>query len=411
MDTLLLISGELLLLPMLLAAAVLFEIVSGFLLALVQLFLRPLQRQRARQPGIAGRLPGLGLLRRLRSMLVSLCTAVLLLAIAADTFFFESALRWVFDRAESYAGIHVDFEEAEGSFIGGRVELHGLTATRDDGESNAISVQAEQFTLDVAMLEVLSSTKRVQKLSVVGLTGSAERRRVGKSSGVRRQFVVDDLSLERIDMTLVDQTRDEPIELRVEVDSLTVSPLRSNMMLFDLMYRTNAKGRVSGYAFEATSVESESSRVTTWRAPEIPLSLAMPYLGSGARFIEGGSVDVSVEDRWVTTEPVEISMHYRIVLRDLQVAIPEDLGPTEKALALPLALAVKKLGKEIPLEFSLELDEEQFEGAVSLEAIGLWQAASGALADAMMKESGVEPDDLKKWGTIGKGLLNRALDD
>ena len=132
-----------------------------------------------------------------------------------------------------------------------------------------------------------------------------------------------------------------------------MSPLRSNMMLFDLMYRTNAKGRVSGYAFEATSVESENSRITTWRAPEIPLSLAMPYLGSGARFIEGGSIDVSVEDRWIISEGggedgsedgSEISMHYRVVLRDLQVAIPDDLGPSEKALALPLALAVKSSG-------------------------------------------------------------------
>jgi hypothetical protein len=128
--------------------------------------------------------------------------------------------------------------------------------------------------------------------------------------------------------------------------------------------------------------------------------------------LRGGDLEVEVEDRWLlgSADP-SISMHYRIVLHDLEVALPEGLGPKQTALALPLAFAVEKLGREIPLEFSLELDEEEFRGAASLKAIGLWQAASGALAEATIARSGVEPDKLRRWGKFGAGVLKKALED
>lgn len=414
MDTLLVISGELIVLPMLLAAALVFELVSGVLIAGLQFLLGHFQRRQAHAAAVGGRIPGLGLLRRIRSSLGSLFGAVLLLTLVAELFFFEAAVRWAANRVEDYAGLHVEFESAEGSFFRGRLELQGMTIARDEAGKNAIDLRVERFLLDVSMLDVFADEKRVTALEVEGMRGRVERRAVamGKGSATRRDFVAERVDLRDIELEFVDRTREQPLELAVVLEELRVSPLRSRWALFDLLYRTNAKGSIDGFGFEAVSTQSTAGRITTWRAPDLPLAMALPYLGAGGRWLKGGRIEIAVVDRWLINEtPPEITMDYRLVLRDLDISIPADLSAKEKALALPVALAAEKLGKEIPLEFSVVLDEDQFEGAASLEAIGLFSAASGALAKAMMESTGVEAGKLQSWGKIGAGLLESALDD
>jgi hypothetical protein len=198
----------------------------------------------------------------------------------------------------------------------------------------------------------------------------------------------------------------------VEIEHLEAAPVRSDYALFDLLYGATGSGAVEGLPFEVETTRSDDGRTTTWRAPKLPLALAAPYLGTGGRYIEGGHVEVEVRDEWLTArEPPNVAMHYRVVLHDLKMAVPEQLGPSERALVVPLTVAVEKLGREIPLEFSIELDEERFRGAMSLEAIGLWQAASGALAKSMMDETGLDAGKLMRWGKVGGKLGGTLLGD
>jgi hypothetical protein len=92
----------------------------------------------------------------------------------------------------------------------------------------------------------------------------------------------------------------------LRLDELSVSPLRSDLALFDLLYGARGRGDVDGHAFEVESAQVPGGRLTTWRAPEVPLSLAMPYLGRGSRWIEAGVVEVEVEDRWLTEHGLAI---------------------------------------------------------------------------------------------------------
>lgn len=408
MDTLLLISGELLLFPIIAAAAVVAELVMGVLLGAVQVALGPLRRRRARSSGVAVRVPGLGVLRKLRSWLTTLAMAVLVTVVAADLFFFEGALRWMFQRLDAAAGLEVDFEQANGSFVAGRVELRGLVVRGERG--TVIDVQADRFAIDVAMLEVLATQKRVQTVEVEGLRGHVERREIGAGkSGVRRSFRVDTLALSDLSIDFADHTRDRPVQAHVEIEHLEAAPVRSDYALFDLLYGATGSGAVEGLPFEVATTHDESGRTTTWRAPKLPLALAAPYLGAGGRYIESGHVEVEVRDAWLTErDPPEVSMHYRVVLHDLKMAVPEELGPSERALVVPLTVAVEKLGREIPLEFSIDLDEERFRGAMSLEAIGLWQAASGALAKSMMDKTGLDLGKLRRFGKVGGALLDEV---
>lgn len=392
-ETLLLISGELLVFPIIAAAAVVAELSMGLVLGLVQLVLGPLRRRRARSSAVALRLPGLGLLRRIRSWIATLSMTLLVTAVAADLFFFDAAVRYVLTRLDDAAGLEIDLDGAQGSFLAGRVELLGLVVRRvganeSDGDGNALDLRADRLAIDVAMLEVLAPQKRVQSLEIEGLRGRVERREVGTGkSSVRRSFRVDTLALSDVAIEFADHTRDRPIEVELKLDSLEAAPVRSDFALFDLLYGATGSGTVDGLPFEVASVEDARGRTTTWRAPRLPLVLVMPYLGAGGRYVQGGHVGVEVQDQWLTgVDPPEISMHYRMVLHDLKIALPEDLGARERAFAVPLSLAVERLGREIPLEFAVELDEERFRGALSLEAIGLWQAASGALAESMVEE-------------------------
>lgn len=310
------------------------------------------------------------------------CVAVLLfllvLVTVVNAFFFESILRYSLRNAESRTKISVDFDKASGSLWTGRVKLDNVVIRRPKHSISQFDLKGETVELDLSVTKLLRWSFVFESVRISGFEGKWEQ--VGKSVQLkpRRNFRIDRLTMEDIRFDYVDRTAEKPFQATLVLDSLESAPLRSNLAMFDVLFRTKAAGNVNGIPFV---IDSEKGK-HFFRMNDVPIRLFSPYVGLFEWF-DSGNVDILVENRF---EEKNVTMHWSLTFRDFHARAPEGTPLKVKAAMLPLTGYLNNKSQRLPLEFELEKGENEFRFKSSTE---LSDSVRTVLGDKIM-------DGLKK---------------
>jgi hypothetical protein len=376
-EALLLVVAELMAIPLLVAAALLFEVAGLAVIGLGAL----LVGRRARPTALVR------WWRRGVWTLTGVLGFLLAALVFVDLALYEPGLRLLLGQVERSSGVDLYFERARGNIFTGEVHLEGVTI-RHHGAGADVDLSIERLDIDIAMLRLFEPRVPITGLELHGVRGAlvreggraAERRR-GRGF-VIEQLIVDDLAVDFEDRAVA------PIRLLpVAVDHLEIAPLRSDAALVDLLCHTSARGRARGNTFVA--------RPGAWSVDHIPLGLQdSARLGTMGKWLRGGQLDVDLTCLDAGADPLALGVD--VGLSGFQVAPPEGTG--RRALAQKIAAAVTRVGPRVELHLRLEIDRGRLVGVASASEIGLLDLGIQEYNLELGKRLGLGRDELYLLG-------------
>ena len=319
-------------------------------------------------------------------------------AAVANFVFFEPIARWAVASMEARTGIRTSFASATGNLFTGKIDLRGVTMTRASGPKGGFDITARRIAIDLDMPGVIGSPSMVDSVLISGVEGRIEHRprpRARRGSGssgageklrARKSFEVRDLRLEDIRLSL---ERPGAPATRMVIDRLSSQPMRSRFALFDALFRSNATGSIAGSPFSITTRKIDQGRETAWDVTGVPVDVASRFLTAPPMgWLTEGTMDLRVTDRWRLAESAEIDMDWRIVLKDGRAAVPQTVPAPIRIAARPLVTYINSRDTPLDIGFTLTMNRDQFDGAASLDAAGLWRAAVKGIAAQLAKRKG-----------------------
>ena len=359
-----------------------------------------------------------GAAKKILIVLLAVASVIVGALFVVNKFYFADSVRMVFGLLEKRNGIEADCSEIGGSVFSGRISLGNCAFVRTGHPSSEFELQLEQVRFDLNMSS-LFGTAEVQTAHIAGLRGSVSRHNShgGTDSEIsaekpRRSFVIKDLKIEDIDVSLSGFNKDGGrFELPIHVASVESAPLRSRLALFDILFRSNATGEIAGAAFEIRTAGDTSGRETVWRASDVPVASFGAVAGGVLSWFRNGVVDMYVEDTWRREGQLEIDMDWNLRFRGVEVQAPETAGVMTRLATGPIVEYVNSHDGEFPFEFQMVINESQFEYKSSLAAAGLWTAVGEAVNNLLagfgidVGESASETGDRLKEGA--KSVLDR----
>lgn len=335
-----------------------------------------------------------------------------LFVILINTVFFDATLRHLMNRIEEKTGISVTYDSAEGNYFSGRITFLGLKAIRKDHSTSNFDLKTSHVNTDVDMGSIFSSTIRIESLEISDLEGSFQRVAPPSESRFTSDFEIERFVLDGANIGYEDHSRGEPsVKAHLAVKHMDCQKLRGPLAVFDLLLRSNMDGAIDGIPVAITTQGDATGRTTAWKTGKIPLALVREYVGGPFEWIKSGSVEVDVDDSWRMVSSTEIDMHWKIVLRDIQAEVPSNLPASTKAIAEAFVKYLNEHAKELPIEFNVTINENQFEGTWSLEAAGLSKEIVNAVINELAKTTGVSAQAIRNYCQSMSDRFKKYLDD
>lgn len=405
MEALILIFGEMIFAILAPFVAAVVDLI-GVILAAIFSFI-PGRRQERRV--------GSGAAKKMLIAFLAVGALIFAMLFVVNTFYFADSVRLVFDALERRSGIETRCSEINGSVFSGKISLDECAVARAGHASADFQLELDSVDIDLQISSLLG-TAEVQTAQIAGLRGLVRRHEPAEQvdGGVekpRRAFVIQDLTIEGVDVTLSGFNKDGGVfELPVQVNSATSAPLRSRLALFDVLFRSNATGAIAGAEFEIKTAGDSGGRQTVWRASDVPVASFGAMMGGVLSWFSDGVVDVYVEDRWRRGDRLEIDMDWRLGLRDVEVKAPDSAGAMTRLATGPIVAYVNRHDGDFPFEFQLTLNEDQFAYKSSLAAAGLWTVVGESLNN-VLTELGIEmPESAEQTGEQLKQGARSLLD-
>jgi len=349
-------------------------------------------------------------MKRLSWILGGVLGLLLTVALLGNFVFFEPAVRWGLARIEKRTGIKVLFQSATGNLFSGRLKLTDATVQRQESVVSNFDLRVEEIAIDMSMTEILASTARIESVVVSGLTGDFHRVATPDRVKIRRRYEVDHLRLEHVEIAIRDTTRQEETHFNLKVNELNSRPLRSQLAVFDVLFRSNASGEIGGQPFSIRTEKTEQGRETQWQVDALPVAFVARYLGGPFDWLSGGTVDVRVEDNWAIAESAEIKMRWSFVLKNQVVNSPDSTSVMGGMLGAAIGEYLRQNSERLDVSFSLTMNEDQFEGTASADAAGLGNAVRNGFVRKISELSGADPDHLNQGVQKGIDAFKSYLD-
>jgi len=338
---------------------------------------------------------------------------LLIVAVAlANWVFFDAIVRWQLAGVQKKTGIAVTFDSAGGSLWKGVFELEDVELKRPRHETSQFDLTAQRFTIDLSTIDLVFLEAVFERVEVEGLRGTYDRVGLPDRLEPRKRFEIGRLDVGDAAVRIRDHTRGPDVfEAELQVDSLVAEPLRSDWAVFDVLFRSNTRGRINGQAFSIAMEEIPDGRQTRWQGDALPVELMASYLGGPLEWIKSAKVDVDATDRWQLGDSTEIEMHWKVVLRDVEAEVPADASRATKAIAGPAVAYLNKKSLRLPLEFDVVIDRNRFHFAASPETAKLGRTIGDALAGELGRLVGLKPEAIKEAGAETwnrfKGFLDK----
>jgi len=389
-----------LLVPLLVAAGALGAWLVGALAALVGAFARA-AKEAVPSP------------KRRQLLRVSLGACVLLTAGWALLEFalFQPLVRAAAARITRKSGIELSFESARGWFSTGRLVLKGVHVRQVGAGKDVYDLRMETLDLDARVLSLLRGEISMESIHVQGIRGRYEHPS-GLEHPPRKPFTSDVLEIAdaQVDWVLRREGRPD-LTLPLTVDRLRLQPFESVNAAFSVLFRGDGTGTLSDAPWAIDGEGQGEGRRTVWTARRLPVGLFSSFLGEPFDWLESGTVDVHVIDAWRRGEKTEVDLRWSLLFHDLRVAVPPRIDGLKRRLGDAVAGLANRHPKELPLEFTMTLDEKGFKGRMSLETLELWDALAAGLIDELASRSGLAAETIRELGRAGWGKLKGWLEN
>ena len=340
--------------------------------------------------------------------------------VAINFLFLKPVGNWALAKLEQRTGIEVIASDISGNLFTGTFRFAGLTAKRVSNEKSSFDLKVAEIGGDLQMSTLVFGTPMFETLSVIDVSGRFDVKKRDRNSKprkirTRRNFIINHMMISDVALQLYN-TKKEALD--VSLTSLESRPLRSNYAVFDVFFRSNISGTLAGRTLEIRSAPTDAGRATTWKIDQLPVSVLGHFSDAPViSWLEQGTLDVDVTDSWKMTDRAKINMDWRLLANGVKMQVPADAGLMQKTVFLPAQKYLNGRDKPVDVSFSLVMNEEQFEGAASLEAANLWATVRDGFikALALKYRAAGEPDDQDDQAPINqeekaRGLVDKATD-
>ena len=349
--------------------------------------------------------------RRVRLTFLALASLAVLAALLLNTVLFGPALRWNLSRWKGKTGIEVTFQSASGNWLTGRADLKNVTVRRAGDARTHFDLALSEARFDVRMTSLLGREVSLESVEIAGLRGTFERLAPRGERRRGREFTVDRLVLTDTSVLFRDRPVDEkPVEMKLALERLECAPFHRRFAVFDVLFRANTKGTIDGAPFTVRSEGGPGGRSTFWHAENLPLRFLADYAGGGFAWFRSGRADFDVTDSWKDGDAREIDSHWKLHLKAPVAEVPAALTGWKRPIATAVVAFVNRHPVDLPLEFDLKINRDEFDGAVSVEASGLLAAAGGAIAKKLAELADLPAETVKELGRKGLEALKEFLD-
>ncbi|MFK8014762.1 MAG: hypothetical protein AB8G17_04935 [Gammaproteobacteria bacterium] len=369
-------------------------------------------RRRSENQGATG-----GTARTVSVVALGLAVLIFLTIFIVNQFFFSDAVRRVLTTVENRSGISTACRDIDGSLFFGKIDLRDCSIRRSTHDASTFDLTVTHLFVDVSLLSLIGTTD-IESVNVAGVNGWATRHRPASSEPEsdehkikpRRAFDIEQLDVSDINLTITGTNPDDnPFEIQIVVDELHSSPLRSGLALFDILFRSNARGSIAGAPFDISTQRLPEGRTTAWRAQNVPVASLGALTGGPLSWFSDGVVDVNVDDQWQRDGALDIALKWQLNFHDVAVNPPPGSGAFTRLASKPVTAYINRLDGEFPLAFEMVINEDQFEYASSAAAAGLWSAVGDA-AKGVLEKIGVSNEEATETGkTLKEGA--KALFD
>lgn len=332
--------------------------------------------------------------------------SIIFMAALLNLFFFEPTVRLIATQAAQQKAMQISFASAQGNLFTGLLELRGLTVKTENGRKTDYDIRAEHVLVDLDVLSLLFSPVIIERLVVEGVSGSVTSKPPPPQAKAaspeplkaKKSFVIETLVVQNVSLKLL---KGEENPLTLTLQSIESEPFRSQYAIFDTFFRSNIAGDLDGHALRISTQGSGSGRTTLWRLDDFPVSVIGRYVDKAPiNWFTHGSMDVLVRDSWAQGERAEIDMDWSLILKDVRVEPPGNATILQRTLSAPIVNYINGREGPVDLSFSLRMNEDEFQSASSLDAVGLWDAAIESLALTLARATG-ETLDTAKHGVKG----------
>ena len=329
--------------------------------------------------------------------------------VVLNTFLFEPTVTWFAGKVSERSGIEIAFDEAQGSLLSGKLELTGLQIERRNTSKAEYELSAEKVALDVDVLSLALGTASLSMLAVDGASGEfwSKPKPPGTASpgAPRKNFEIAQLSLSNISIGL---NRPNAARASLTIDEMVSAPFRSRYAVFDVFFRSNIVASIDGYPVVISTDRGGDGQKTKWVLKDLPAASVRHYVDKAPfSWFEQGTVDVVVDDDWKTGDTPEIDLDWRIVLKRVKVAPPENTGVIQRTISAPVTKYINARQDDIDLRFRTVMNKQQFMNKSSLDATGLWGAVLEGTARAIAERTELKSDEVK---SKVKNTLDRVKD-
>ena len=323
--------------------------------------------------------------RRLRYTFLAVFAVATIGLLLVNFVFFESTLRFALGRVEASRGIKVTFNAASGNLFTGEFAVEGLRAVRQASETTKFDLRVEQATADVEMTSLLSPTKTVESLAVSGIRGRIDR--IGKKTRphrrVKKRFEVNDLSVKDVQVEFLNRVTARKLSAGVTVYSLSGRPVRSRLLVFDILFRSNVTGRIGGRPFLVEAMDSQ--QMTSWKVDHLPVAILATFVGGPLVWLTDGQVDIDVRSTWLRDTGGDIALHWKTVFENLKAEVPSDASLKTRLFWTPVVAYMNQRSRRMPLEFDVKFGEGAFSYTMSAQG----RHWLNRVAEALIKEIAV----------------------
>lgn len=392
MDVLFVIVAQLLLVPLVLWALLAIELSLGLISSVVAVLLG----RRSAKEAVRNRLRSV--VRRIVVLMVVSTTALL----AADLLFFEALVSLALGGLDDREDLELRYANAEGSFILGRVELHGLElagarGSHEGGPASTFTLAAETLVIDVDTLGMLTLDFAVEELSLDGVEGRYERFaprvQADDEAGFEldREFTVERFHVGAAHFVYVDHDEADRT-VHANLTELDAGPVRSEAPIFDLLYRTRGHGELrfgsdadaAALPFSLSTASPDANPRSTLELTAVPLDPFTHVVEARTGLRASGQAAVVLGNRYVdapesSAEGPKIELSLEAKLAGLQLSAGDSAGLAAKVMLEVAEHALVRLGGALTLDVQLVILER--------ELVGMRSLAESDLVDRLVQAS------------------------
>ncbi|MEM7634327.1 MAG: hypothetical protein AAF299_07190 [Pseudomonadota bacterium] len=305
---------------------------------------------------------------------------------AINYLFLKPVTNWAFAELQQRTGIEVTASEVTGDLFTGYFEFTGLTAKRASSEKSSFDLKVAEISGDLRMSNLIFGAPVFETLYVEGVSGrfdvkKRDNSRKSRKIKTRRDFIVKHMVISDVALQFY-KARGEALD--ATLTWAQASPLRSNYAVFDLFFRSDLIGTLAGRKLEIRTASTNDGRKTTWKIDQLPVSILGHFSDAPViSWLEQGTFDVDVTDSWNMADRAAVNMDWHLLANDVKMQVPADAGLMQKTVFIPAQKYLNGRDKPVDVSFSLVMNEEQFEGAASLEAANLWATVRDGFVKAL----------------------------